>query len=249
MPHDPVSLILIFTSLLFIGLAKGGLSGLGMIAMPVMTLVFPPVEAAAIMMPLLVVQDVFSAWAFRHSWNKAIILWMMPGAILGVATAALIASMVSAIVIVGLLGFISLLFGLWQLWVSYHDLPAKPLSRHEWPGSIFGFFSGFTSQIAHAGAPPFQMWVIPKKLPHVEFVGTTCVMFALVNWIKVPAFVALGAFSRETLTLALLFLPVTSLCTFLGIWLVKRVDQRSFYLLANILLIIMGGRLLWEAVG
>lgn len=248
MPHDPLSLFLIVSSLILLGLAKGGLAGIGMVGMPLMAMVFPPVEAAAILLPLLIAQDAFGVWLYRKSWNRVILAWMLPGAVMGVIAAAFFAASVSESVILALLGIISILFGLWRLWVAWHRIASGPLSRSEWPGLLFGLFSGFTSQIAHAGAPPFQIWVIPKKLPHTEFVGTSAIFFALVNWIKVPAFVALGAFTRESLMLAALFLPLAMLGTFAGAWLVKRVNGPIFYAFANAMLVMVGLKLTWDAM-
>lgn len=248
MPHDPVSLSLIVSSLLLLGLAKGGLAGIGMLGMPLMAMVFPPVEAGAILLPLLIAQDAFGVWLYRKSWNRNVLAWMIPGAAVGVIAAALFAASVSEKAILALLGVISVFFGLWRLWVAWHRIASGPLARSEWPGVIFGLFSGFTSQIAHAGAPPFQIWVIPKKLPHLEFVGTNAIFFALVNWIKVPAFIALGAFTRESLMLAALFLPVAMLGTLAGAWLVRRVNGPIFYALANAMLAVVGLKLIWDAM-
>lgn len=97
------------------GFAKGGLAGIGMICMPLMALVFPPVEAAAILMPLLIAQDAVSVWIYRHSWNRKIVAWMMPGAVGGIAAAAFFAASVSVTAILAILGLISVLFGLWRL--------------------------------------------------------------------------------------------------------------------------------------
>src|SRR3546814_15591040 len=84
----------------------------------------------------------------------------------------------------------------------YRRPPVPPLPAPVFPyptlvrpsGSRFGFATGLTSQIAHAGGPPFQMWVTPRRLPHLVFIGTSSVLFALINWMKVPAYLALGAF-------------------------------------------------------
>lgn len=249
MPHDPVSLFFILSSLLLLGLAKGGLAGIGMLGMPMMAMAFPPVEAAAILLPLLIAQDAFGVWLYRRNWNRTIVGWMMPGALAGIVAAAVFAASVSEKAILAVLGVIAVAFGLWRLWVAWHRIVSTSLIRGEWPGLIFGFFSGFSSQIAHAGAPPFQIWVIPRKLPHMEFVGTSAIFFALMNWAKVPAFIALGAFTRESLILAALFLPVAVAGTIAGAWLVKRVNGPIFYGFANAMLVVVGLKLIWDAVG
>ena len=248
MPTDPLSLLLILASLVILGLAKGGFNGVGVISTPLLAMVFPPVEAAAILLPMLLVQDAIGVWLFRHSWNGRIVAWMLPGAVAGIAMAALFSAAVPVQALLALLGLISILFGLWQLWIAWHRISAKPLSRHEWPGLLFGMLSGFTSQIAHAGGPPYQIWVVPRNLPHMEFVGTTAILFALINWVKVPAFIALGEITRETLVLSALFLPVATGSTLIGAKLVRRVNGSGFYLFVNAMLVLIGVKLIWGAV-
>ncbi|MDQ4419232.1 sulfite exporter TauE/SafE family protein [Sphingobium sp. DEHP117] len=248
MPTEPMSLLLILLSLCSIGFAKGGLAGLGILGMPLMAMVFPPVEAAAILLPVLIAQDAFSVWLYRDSWDKAIVAWMLPGALVGIAAAAIFAASVSPSAILALLGMISMAFGLWRLWMAYHAVAISQPSTRQWPGIIFGFFCGFTSQIGHAGAPPLQMWLIPKRLPHRVFVGTGAVLFAAINWAKVPAFVALGAFSRDSLLLAALFIPVATLATLAGARLVNRMNGPRFYVFANIMLVAIGAKLVWDAL-
>ncbi len=248
MPHDPVSIALILLSITLVGLAKGGLAGLGMLGMPLMAMAFPPVEAAAVLLPLLIVQDMFGIWLYRRSWNGAILAWMLPSAIAGIAAAAMFAASMPASAILALLGLISVAFGLWRLWVAWRGIDSGPLAQGEWPGLVFGFFSGFTSQIAHAGAPPFQMWVIPKNLPHLQYVGTAAIFFAMMNWVKVPAFLALGAFSRESLTISAVLSPVAIIATLIGAKLVRHLRGPLFYAFANVMLALVGMKLIWDAI-
>jgi len=248
MPSDPLSISIALLSVLLLGLAKGGMLGLGMLGMPLMAMVFPPVEAGAILMPLLVVQDIFGMWLYRKNWNRRIIAWMLPGAVCGVAVAAYFASIMPVHVILAILGGISVVFGLWRVWVTWRDMPVTVRTSKEWPGLIFGFFSGITSQIAHAGAPPFRIWVMPKNLPHIQFAGTAIMLFGFVNYVKVPAFIALGAFTRETLILSRLLTPVALLSTMAGARLVPYIKGRSFFLFANMMLVLVGAKLIWDAI-
>jgi len=248
MPSDPLSIFIMIVSVLLVGMAKGGIIGLGMLAMPLMAMIFPPVEAGAILMPLLVVQDSFGMWLYRKRWHRKIVAWMMPGAVCGVAAAAYFASIMPVKAILVILGSISAVFGLWRVWVSWRDMPIKMRTAKEWPGLVFGFFSGFTSQIAHAGAPPFHIWVIPKNLSHIQFAGTAIMFFGFVNWLKVPAFIALGAFTRETLILSLFLTPVALLSTLVGARLVSLIHGRSFFIFANMMLALVGMKLIWDAI-
>ncbi|MBW8911907.1 MAG: sulfite exporter TauE/SafE family protein, partial [Sphingomonas sp.] len=113
--------------------------------------------------------------------------------------------------------------------------------------TLFGIASGFTSQIAHAGQPPFQVWVVPRRLPRDVLVGTTAIFFAAVNWIKVPAYIALGQFTHANLLTAAALLPVAIVSTFAGVWLVRRVSAERFYVAIYLLMVLVGAKLLWDA--
>src|SRR5690349_1910177 len=73
------------------------------------------------------------------------------------------------------------------------------------------------SQIAHAGGPPFQMLVMPRRLEREVLIGTTAIFFAALNWIKVPAYVALGQFKLDNLLTTLILLPSALLGSLAGV--------------------------------
>jgi uncharacterized protein len=234
-------------AVILVGFAKGGFSGLGALATPIMALAMPPVAAAAVLLPILIVQDAISLWSFRGSWNKRIIGWMLPGAIIGVGLGWVMAAKLTVPIILATLGAITLGFGLWRVWVERRG-DVRASSAPEWLGIFFGAATGFTSQIAHAGGPPFQMWVAPKKLPHTEYVGTNVLLFAVLNWIKVPAYWQLGQFHAETLWASAALIPIAIASTLAGIWLVKRINGLLFYKIINWLMIMLGARLLWAGI-
>ena len=66
---DPVFYLAAVPAVIFAGLAKGGFAGLGLLATPLLTLVVSPLRAAAIMLPILIAQDMVSVWAYRRSWD------------------------------------------------------------------------------------------------------------------------------------------------------------------------------------
>ncbi|MBB6124398.1 sulfite exporter TauE/SafE family protein [Sphingobium subterraneum] len=248
MPFDPFTLMCLLIAVTLLGLGKGGFAGLGVLAVPVLVFAFPPTQAAAILLPLMVIQDVFGVWAFRHSWNRAIVAWMVPGALLGVVIAALVAAHVSHTAIIGVLGVISILFGAWRLKQLRGKAVVLPVHAPPWVGTVAGVFAGITSQIAHAGSPPFQMYVSPKRLPHTEYVGTSSVFFAILNWSKVPAFWALGEFTPETLRIVMTMVPVAVVTTLVGVWLIRRIRAERFYVMIDVLLVGLGAELVWSAL-
>jgi uncharacterized membrane protein YfcA len=244
---DPVFYALAVPAVVLMGLAKGGFSGVGAVSMPLLALAVSPVQAAAILLPILIVQDMVSVWAFRRDWDRRILAIMVPGAAAGILAGYLLAAQVSAAAVLGVLGAISILFAAHRLWLMRGGRVQAPASSPPAVGVLFGAVSGFTSQIAHAGAPPFQMWVLPRGLPPQTLVGTTAIFFAVINWLKVPAYAALGQFTPQNLSTVAVLLPVAIVSTFAGVWLVKRVQAERFYVLIYGLMIPVGAHLIWKA--
>jgi len=145
-----------------------------------------------------------------------------------------------------LLGLISTLFAARSLWLQRGGRVPAPADPPRWFGFLMGIGSGVTSQIAHAGQPLFQIYVLPKRLPRDVLVGTTAIFFAAVNWIKVPAYLALGQFSRAHLLASLIMMPVALASTFAGVWVVRRVDTERFYAVIYWLMIGVGLKLVWD---
>ncbi len=252
MLDNPYAIAAAIIAVFLLGLAKGGFAGLGALATPIMALAMPPVMAAAVLLPILLVQDPVSLWSFRGQWNRRIIAWMLPGAAIGVGIGWLLAAQLTVTIILAILGAITLGFGLWRMWVErtnkIQGCEVPPVHAPDWIGTLFGVATGFTSQIAHAGGPPFQMWVAPKRLPHTEYAGTNILMFAVINWMKVPAYWQLGQFKAETLWTSLVLMPLAIVSTLAGVWLVKRINGPLFYRIINWLMILLGARLLWSGI-
>ncbi len=234
-------------AVVMLGLSKGGFAGIGALSLPILAMATSPVRAAAILLPILIVQDVVGIWAFRRAWDAGVLAWTLPGAVVGIALGYLFAAQVSETAVLGLVGTISVGFGLYRLWVDRRGTMMTAARAPGWIGTVLGLASGFTSQVAHAGQPPFQIYVLPKRLPRDVLVGTTAIFFAAVNWIKVPAYWALGQFSRDTLGVAAVLLPVAILSTFAGVWLVRRVSPERFYVAIYLLMVLVGAKLIWDA--
>jgi len=245
---DPLFYAVAIPAVVLMGLAKGGFSGVGALSMPLLALAIPPVQAAAVLLPILILQDMVSVWAFRRDWDRKILAIMIPGAAVGILAGYLLAARVSASAVLAVLGAISIVFAVHRLWVSRAGAITAPANSPAPVGFAFGVAAGFTSQIAHAGGPPFQMWVLPKKLPPPVLIGTTAIFFATINWLKVPAYAALGQFTRENLTAALAMAPVAIASTFAGVWLVKRLQAERFYTFIYLLMIPVGLQLIWKGV-
>lgn len=246
---DPFALAMAVLAVVIVGMAKGGFSGLGVLATPLLALAMPASTAAALLLPVLLVQDVVSVWSFRKSWDRWIVAWMLPGAALGIVLASLYAAAVDEAQLRLVLGAITLSFGLYRLWLERGGRLVAASTSPGWIGTLFGVAMGVTSQIAHAGGPPFQIWVTPRRLPHETFVGTSAVSFALVNWMKVPSYIALGTLSRQTLLAAALLMPLAIVATLVAVRLIRRMDGQRFYTAIYVLMVALGIKLIWDGLG
>ncbi|TKD52885.1 sulfite exporter TauE/SafE family protein [Sphingomonas baiyangensis] len=244
---DPVFYAVAVPAVILLGLAKGGFSGVGALSLPALAFIISPVQAAAILLPILIVQDVVSVWAFRRTWNGRVLAWTLPGAGLGIALGWYFAASVQPRGVLAAVGAISLAFGLYRLAILRRGVPVAAHAPG-WMGAVAGVASGFTSHIAHAGQPPFQLWVLPQGLPRDVLVGTTAIFFAIVNWAKLPAYWALGQFTRENLATAAALMPVAIASTVAGVWLVRRVAPERFYAAIYVLMVLVGAKLLWDGL-
>jgi uncharacterized protein len=123
-------------------------------------------------------------------------------------------------------------------------VPTQPRRPSAASGVFWGAMSGFTSMLAQAGAPPFQVHMLPQKLHKLTLVGTSMIFFALVNWMKILPFFALGQFSAENLATSALLLPFAIATNFLGIWLVRRTPTELFYKIAYVLMFVISAELM-----
>jgi uncharacterized membrane protein YfcA len=245
---DPIFYLLAIPAVILLGLAKGGFAGVGAIALPLLALRISPVQAAAILLPVLVVQDAVGVWAFRKNWDRDVLALMIPSAIVGIVAAYFLAAKVSATIVLAVLGAISVVFACYRLWISRGGRVPVSSNAPRTLGVALGFASGFTSQVAHAGQPPFQMWVLPKGLPPEVLVGTTAIFFAVINLFKIPAYLALGQFTHENLIAAAVLAPLAIASTLVGVWLVRRVDAERFITIIYVLMILVGIELLYKAL-
>jgi len=245
---DPFTLALACLAVIIAGMAKGGFSGIGALCTPLLALALPPAVAAAVLLPVLLAQDVVSVWSFRHTWDRWIVGWILPGAALGIGLAAAFAAVVDEQHLLLALGVITLVFGLYRLWVERGGRIVAASNSPGWVGLLFGVATGVTSQIAHAGAPPFQMWVTPRKLPHETYVGTSAVAFAVINWLKVPGYIMLGSLNRQTFAAAALLLPLAVISTLVSVRIIRKLDAARFYGLIYGLMVLLGGKLVWDGL-
>lgn len=224
-------------AVVILGLSKGGFAGVGMISTPMLALAIGPVRAAGLIFPILIIQDAVAVWFYKREWNRRIVATMVPGAVIGIWLAYALASTVPEWIVEISLGLISLIFATRQLVLSLTAAHSPPLPASKILGVLSGAGAGFTSMIAHAGTPPFQLYVMPQKLSRDLYIGTSVVFFAALNLLKLPAFAMLGQLSTQNLVPALAFAPLAIASSWLGVHLVRRVDVARFNLIITWILV------------
>lgn len=243
---DPWSYAVAAFAVLLVGLSKSGfLSGLGVLGVPIMTLVMPPVQAAAILLPILIAMDVVGVWAYRRDWDARNLLLLVPSAALGIGIGWSTAAYVTDAAVRLIVGSIGFLFAL-DHWLKLR--PAETGRDGAASGLLWGTVTGFVSFVSHAGGPPFQIYVMPQRLKPVIYAGTSAMMFAAVNLLKVGPYLALGLFDRTNLRLSLMLIPLAPVGIYLGLWLVRRIPTEPFYRLAYALLLAVSAKLIVDGL-
>jgi len=241
---DPLFLATALAAVLLVGLAKGGFSGIGMAATPILALAVPPLQALAILLPILMVQDVVSIWWYRRDYDGWNLKVMLPGAVLGVGLAWAVGSVVSDDVVRLLIGVIGVTFVL-KVWFGRMPPPGRPSAAS---GAFWGAGAGFTSAIASAGMPPFSVHVLPQRMEKLKLVGTVTMFFAAVNLMRVVPYFALGQLTLDNLKISLALLPLAIATNFLGIWLVQRISTALFYRIAYLLMFSVSAAIMAQGV-
>jgi uncharacterized membrane protein YfcA len=239
---DPIFYLIALPAVLALGLSKGGFAGIGILATPLLALYLPPLEAAALLLPILISQDVISVWVYRRDWSAWNLKVLLPGALIGMGAAWFFAAQVSDTVIRLAVGAIGTAFVLY----TFLRGPVEPQKKTALSGVFWGSISGFTSFLVQGGAPPYQVHVLPQMLPKMTLVGTSAIFFAIVNFLKIGPYFALGQFTLPNLATSLALLPLAIAANFLGIWLVRVTPQDLFYRIAYILVLVVSLLLLWQ---
>jgi len=245
MLSDPLFWLVAILAVTVVGVSKGGFAGLGVLGTPLLALVMPPVKAAAILLPILILQDWVSLVSYRRSIDRRVLLVPLAGAVAGTAIGYFTASVVNEALVRLIVGVIALAFAA-NWWIGVVQKRAAGSKPGDAAGLFWGTVAGFTSFISHAGGPPYQIYSLPQRLDRELLAGTTAWFFAVVNLMKVAPYLMLGQFSRENLTLSVALAPVAIATTILGVWLVRRVDSERFYRIVYALLVLVGVNLIWE---
>ena len=216
---------------LLIGMSKTGISGVGLMVVPLLANAFGGRPSVGLLLPILIFADVFAVtWYNRHAQWKHI-LRLLPWAFAGIISATLVGKNISdqsfnKLLAVLVLGGIAIL-----VWRDIRSGKLKiPQSR--WFAGTMGLLGGFSTMIGNAAGPVMALYLLSMRLPKNVYIGTGAWFFFIVNLSKVP----LHIWSWKTITVSsflldVLMIPAIAAGAFLGIWLVRLLPERFFRIL------------------
>ena len=210
-----------------------------------MALVITVPQAAAILMPVLLVMDLLGVAAFRKEFDKKLLMFLLPCGLVGIVIGALLFKLLQTQVVAGIVGAFTLLFLAQRLlFPPKADAPPPP----RWLGALLTITSGFTSFIAHAGGPPINAYVIPLKLKPIVFTATMAYFFFIINLAKWVPYAMLGLLDSRNFATSMALLPFAPIGVWVGVRIARRIQPTLFYRLVYLGMLLTGVKLIWDAL-
>ncbi len=219
-----VELALLALIPILVGMAKTGIHGVGMAAVPLLAVLFGGRLSSGIMLPILCIADVFAVIYYHRHANWSHLMKLFPWAALGVIAGTLIGDvindekfrMIMAVVI-----FVSLGVMVWQEKKSSEDIP-----HSIWFAIILGILGGFTSMVGNLAGSVMALYLLSMRFPKNQYIGTTAWFFMILNWFKIPFHVFVWkTITLDSFLLDLTTIPLVGIGAFLGITIVKKIPE------------------------
>lgn len=226
-----------------VGCGKGGLPMVAMLSVPVMSLVMPPMLGAALLLPVYLISDAYGIYIYRRSFSPRNLAILIPAAGLGILTGYLVADAIDDDAVRVLIGIVGLAFLAMQMRARMRgQVQARPADIPR--GLLWGGISGFTSFVSHAGGPAFQAYALPQQMPKMTFAGTSTILFACINMMKVPPYVALGLIDVGDAGVVAALAPVAVFGAWLGYRITRIIPERIFFFLVEVALLLISVNLI-----
>ncbi len=231
-------------AVLLMGMSKSGFgAGFGSLAVPLMALVITVPQAAAIMMPLLLVMDLLGISAYRKDFDKRLLKFLIPCGLIGTLIGTLLFKLIPAQLVAGIVGVITLFF------LAHKLLLAKTKvadNTPRWVNAILIATSGFTSFVAHAGGPPFNMFMLAQRLSPVVFTATAAYFFFFINLSKWMPYAWLGLLDMRNFATSLVLMPLAPIGVWIGVRIARKIQPTLFYRLIYLGMFLTGCKLVWD---
>lgn len=246
MISDPYFYAIAIPAVLLLGLSKSGFgAGFGSLAVPMMALSVTVPQAAAILMPILLIMDLMGIAAFRNHVDRRFLFFLVPFGLLGIAIGYALFKALDARWVAGLVGVFTLLFLAQRfLFAPRADAPPPP----RWVGALLTTTSGFTSFVAHAGGPPINAYVIPLRFSPLVFTATMAYFFFFINLAKWLPYAHLGLLDGRNFLTSLALMPLAPVGVWVGVRIAHRIRPLLFYRLVYTGMFLTGCKLVWDSL-
>ena len=212
----------------FVGMSKVGVPGVSMIVVPILAIIFGGKSSTGILLPMLMMADIFGvSYYHRHAEWKY--LWkMLPWAFVGIGIALWVGEVVNDEWfknIIAIVVFVCIGLMIWKDRQKGSNL----FPDTWWFAASMGVLGGFATMIGNVAGPIFAIYLLAMHLPKNRFIGTGAWFFLIVNFSKFPLHIFVWkTIHWKTLMLDGLMLPGIALGAFLGIWLVKKIPDKTY---------------------
>jgi len=237
--------VVIAVSAVVVGVSKTGMPGLGILPVPMMALAFSTRESTGLLLGLLILADLFAVTYHRRNARWRLVLRLLPAALAGIVAGYFGLRVINDQQLKPIIGGIVLVMLGLNYWRTRAGGEEAPIPAQWWFAVALGFMAGVTTMMANAAGPVMIIYLLAMRLPKVEFVGTSAWFFFVVNWLKVPFSANLDLMTAESVKLNLTMLPFIAAGALLGILVLKRIPQKAFTMIVQILAAVAAVRLLF----
>lgn len=214
---------------LMIGMSKTGINGLGTLVVPLMAFAFGGMPSSGVVLPMLVMADVFGVIYYHRSANFKALIKVMPWALVGIVLGLLTGKAISAEQFRQLIGILLIISLILMVWNEFKKKSEKNKPHASWLSVPYGIAGGFSTMIGNAAGPVMSIYLLMKNLPKNEFIGTAAWFFFIINIIKMPLQIwGWNNITTDTLLFNLKMLPFIAVGAWLGIKLVKIIPEKVY---------------------
>ncbi|MBC6999108.1 MULTISPECIES: sulfite exporter TauE/SafE family protein [Bacteroidota] len=218
---------LAFTAAIVIGLSKAGIKGIAIINVTLMALAFDAKASTGIVVPLLVVGDIFAVIYYNRHANWLHIAKFLPWILFGILIGVFIGNDLNETLFKIAMAIIILMSVIMMYW--WDRRKSKRVPTHWAFAGFVGTIAGITTMIGNLGGAFSNIYFLAMRVQKNEFIGTAAWLFLIINVIKLPFHIFVWeTVTMETLMFDLKLVPGIFLGVFLGIRLVKIIKE-DFY--------------------
>lgn len=220
-------LCLIVVSAALVGMAKTGVQGVGIIAVPLLVLVFGGKASTGVMLPILIFADLIGVYYYHQHANWRHLKRLIPFALVGIVTGTAIGELINDLIFrQSMVATIFLCLAI-MIWREKNGQAQIPTST--WFVATIGIIGGFTTMVGNLAGPVMALYLLSMRLPKNQFIGTAAWFFLLVNVLKVPFHVMFwGTITMNSLILNFTLLPAIIIGGLLGVTITQRIPENAF---------------------